>query len=54
MFGRYLVTIADQLYLIFGCEVWPEISNIGLENSRIFSSSKRVGTLFSYTVVVFI
>jgi len=24
MFGSYLVTIVDQMCLIFGCELWPK------------------------------
>jgi len=24
MFGNYLVTIADQMRFIFGCELWPK------------------------------
>jgi len=26
MYDSYLVTIADQMCLIFGCELWPKAS----------------------------
>ena len=48
MFGSRLVTIAVQMCLIFGCELWPKApGKIWNWTGKLleFFSSKRVGTL---------